>query len=92
MYVCVIEAEMASSSTSDKALIVEMRNTFAKIMIKILTIFKKTALWHSVHLNKLKYTEILSLERERFAGVTKVNAFYDGLKILKGMLNLRFRV
>ena len=44
-----------------------------------------------VHLNKLKYTEILSLERERFAGVTKVNAFYDGLKILKGMLNLRFR-
>ena len=44
-----------------------------------------------VHLNKLRYTEILSLERERFAGVTKVNAFYDGLKILKGMLNLRFR-
>ena len=44
-----------------------------------------------VHLNNLRYTEILSLERERFAGVTKVNAFYDGLKILKGMLNLRLR-
>ena len=32
-----------------------------------------------VHQNKLKYTEILSEERERYAGKTKVNAFIDGL-------------
>ena len=45
-----------------------------------------------VHSNKLRYTEILSIERERFAGVTKVNAFFDGLKILRGMLSLRFLI
>ena len=33
-------------------------------------------------------TEILSLERERYAGVTKVNAFFDGLKLV-GMFKLK---
>ena len=42
-----------------------------------------------VHQNKLKYTEILSEERERYAGKTKVNAFIDGLKILKGIYSIR---
>ena len=30
--------------------------------------------------------EILSEERERYAGVTKVNAFFDGLQILFGII------
>lgn len=42
-----------------------------------------------VHQNKLKYTEILSEERERYAGKTKVNAFIDGLKILRGIYSIR---
>jgi len=42
-----------------------------------------------VHQKKLKYTEILSEERERYAGKTKVNAFIDGLKILKGIYSIR---
>ena len=42
-----------------------------------------------VHQNKLKYTEILSEERERYAGKTKVNAFIDGLKILKGIYSIK---
>ena len=42
-----------------------------------------------VHQNKLEYTEILSEERERYAGKTKVNAFIDGLKILKGIYSIR---
>ena len=41
-----------------------------------------------IHKNNLKYIEILSEERERYAGITKVNAFYDGLKILTGILRL----
>jgi len=41
-----------------------------------------------VHINNLKYTEILSEERERYAGITKVNAFFDGYKILRGMFLL----
>ena len=42
-----------------------------------------------VHQNKLNYTEILSEERERYAGKTKVNAFFDGLKILKGIYSIK---
>ena len=45
-----------------------------------------------VHISKMRYTEILSEERERFAGVTKVNAFFDGIKILIGMLKLRMSI
>ena len=45
-----------------------------------------------VHSNNLKYKEILSLERERYAGVTKVNAFFDGFKILVGMFKLRLKI
>ena len=41
-----------------------------------------------VHLMRLKYVEILSEERERYAGVTKVNALTDGFKILLGILSL----
>ena len=41
-----------------------------------------------VHQNKLKYTEILSEERERYAGKTKVNALIDGSKILKGIFSI----
>ena len=36
----------------------------------------------------LKYTDILSLERERFAGKTKVNAFIDGIKILFELIKM----
>ena len=36
----------------------------------------------------LKYTDILSLERERFAGKTKVNAFIDGVKILFELIKM----
>tara|TARA_X000001036_G_scaffold200343_1_gene188389 strand:- start:1305 stop:1985 length:681 start_codon:yes stop_codon:yes gene_type:complete len=42
-----------------------------------------------VHQKKLRYTEILSVERERYAGKTKVNALIDGLKILKGIFSLK---
>ena len=45
-----------------------------------------------VQINKLKYTEILSQERERYAGVTKVNALIDGYKILKGMFLLWIKI
>ena len=45
-----------------------------------------------VHANDFKYKEILSLERERYAGVTKVNAFFDGFKILIGMFKLRLKI
>ena len=41
-----------------------------------------------VHQAKLKYTEILSIERKRFAGDTKVHALIDGFKILRGILSL----
>ena len=41
-----------------------------------------------VHQNKFKYTEILSEERERYAGKTKVNALIDGFKILKGIFSI----
>tara|TARA_B100000131_G_C17879385_1_gene517614 strand:- start:25 stop:705 length:681 start_codon:yes stop_codon:yes gene_type:complete len=39
-----------------------------------------------VHQKELRYTEILSKERERYAGKSKVNALIDGWKILKGIL------
>jgi dolichol-phosphate mannosyltransferase len=42
-----------------------------------------------VHQMDLKYVEILSEERERYAGVTKVNALTDGFKILLGIFDLR---
>ena len=42
-----------------------------------------------VHQKKLRYTEILSEERERYAGKTKVNALIDGLKILRGIFSIK---
>lgn len=45
-----------------------------------------------VHDNGLKYIEILSEERERYAGVTKVNAFFDGLQILFGIIDLKRKI
>ena len=45
-----------------------------------------------VHQMDLKYVEILSEERERYAGVTKVNALTDGFKILMGILALRSKM
>ena len=45
-----------------------------------------------VHQKDLKYVEILSEERERYAGVTKVNALVDGFKILIGILALRSKL
>ena len=42
-----------------------------------------------VHQKELRYTEILSEERERYAGKTKVNALIDGLKILKGIFSIK---
>ena len=41
------------------------------------------------HSQNLKYTEILSEERERYAGKTKVNALIDGLKILRGIFSIK---
>jgi len=37
------------------------------------------------------YLDLLSTERERYAGVTKVNAFFDGAKILYGIIKLKLR-
>ena len=42
-----------------------------------------------VHQKKLRYTEILSEERERYAGKTKVNALIDGFKILRGIFSIK---
>ena len=42
-----------------------------------------------VHQQKLRYTEILSEERERYAGKTKVNALIYGLKILIGIFSIK---
>ncbi len=41
-----------------------------------------------VHKKGLRYTEILSIERERYSGISKVNAITDGFKILLGILKL----
>lgn len=43
-----------------------------------------------VHRAGYKYTEIASKERPRIAGVSKVNAAQDGLRILTAMLKFRF--
>ena len=45
-----------------------------------------------VHKNNFKYIELKSVERERYAGVTKVNALFDGIKILYGMLKIKKRL
>ncbi|RPG61686.1 MAG: glycosyltransferase family 2 protein [Flavobacteriaceae bacterium TMED238] len=45
-----------------------------------------------VHQMGLKYVEILSEERERYAGVSKVNALTDGFKILLGIFALRSKL
>ena len=42
-----------------------------------------------VHQKELRYTEILSEERKRYAGKTKVNALIDGLKILRGIFSIK---
>ena len=42
-----------------------------------------------IHKNNFNYIELKSIERERYAGVTKVNAFFDGIKILYGMLKIK---
>ena len=39
----------------------------------------------------LTYLDLLSTERERYAGITKVNAFIDGAKILYGIIKLKLR-
>lgn len=44
-----------------------------------------------LHNAGFKYCEIPSHERERIAGVSKVNAFTDGLEILWAMLKLKFQ-
>ena len=41
-----------------------------------------------VHNKNLRYTEILSKERIRYAGKSKVNTFVDGFKILKGIFSI----
>ena len=43
-----------------------------------------------VHQAGLKYTEIPSRERKRLAGVSKVNALWDGLDILRTLCALKF--
>jgi glycosyltransferase involved in cell wall biosynthesis len=43
-----------------------------------------------VHRAGLKYTEIPSVERKRLAGISKVNAFYHGFRILWTMVRLTF--
>lgn len=43
-----------------------------------------------VHEKNFRYIEILSEERKRYAGVSKVNALTDGVKILIGIFKLRF--
>lgn len=44
-----------------------------------------------VHRAGLKYTEIPSIERERIGGESKVNAFFDGIKILWYTLKWKFK-
>ena len=39
---------------------------------------------------QFKFEEFFSKERKRIAGVSKVNAFTDGLKILSKMIKLYF--
>ncbi len=44
-----------------------------------------------VHQKGFRYTEIPSRERPRIAGVSKVNAVYDGIRILAAMIRLRLQ-
>ena len=39
----------------------------------------------------LSYLDLLSTERKRYAGITKVNALIDGAKILYGIIKLKLR-
>ena len=39
----------------------------------------------------IKYLDFLSTERQRYAGVSKVNALFDGAKILYGIIKLKIR-
>ena len=39
-----------------------------------------------------KYSEVLSKERKRISGVSKVNAFFDGLKILINIFKLKINL
>ena len=39
----------------------------------------------------LNYLDLLSTERKRYAGITKVNALIDGAKILYGIIKLKLR-
>ncbi len=41
--------------------------------------------------NNLKYTDVLSLERKRYGGKSKVNAFKDGVTIFTEILRMRLR-
>lgn len=42
-----------------------------------------------IHMSGYKYTEIPSFERPRVGGVSKVNAFTDGLRILAAMVRMK---
>ena len=44
-----------------------------------------------VHKRGYKYTEIPSAERKRIAGVSKVNAAWDGLRILAAMVKFKLK-
>ena len=39
----------------------------------------------------LSYTDVLSLERKRYGGTTKVNAFKDGFTIGLEIIKMKFR-
>jgi len=43
------------------------------------------------HKAGLRFAEVSAMERKRFGGKSKVNAFFHGLKILKEILRLRFQ-
>jgi hypothetical protein len=43
------------------------------------------------HKAGLRFAEVSSVERKRFGGKSKVNAFFHGLKILREILVLKFK-
>ena len=45
-----------------------------------------------LHKLGIEYFDLLSTERKRYAGITKVNALTDGIKILVGILRLRIGI
>lgn len=45
-----------------------------------------------VHYMHYKYSEVLSKERKRISGVSKVNALFDGLKILINIFKLKINL